>query len=83
MRLTCREVTDFLMDYVSGDLPLWTRAKFEFHLQICSNCRTYLQSYRDTIALGKAAFDDPETPAGAADVPEDLVKAILAARRTN
>jgi hypothetical protein len=39
----------------------------------------YLATYRATIALGKAACDDLDGPVGA-EVPADLVAAILSAR---
>lgn len=78
--MTCREFADFLMDYLSGELPPETRAQFNAHLELCINCRRYLTSYEETVKLGRRAFasDDAEVPP---EVPEDLVKAILAARR--
>ena len=79
--MTCRELTDFIGDYLSGGLTPSTKAEFEFHLGVCPNCRRYLGDYAATVSLGKKAFadDDAEVPA---DVPEDLVRAILAARRS-
>jgi hypothetical protein len=41
----------------------------------------YLTSYKDPVKLGKRAFADEEG-AVPADVPEALVKAILAARQS-
>ena len=79
--MTCREFADFMMDYLSGELPAERRAQFEQHLSLCDNCRKYLTSYEETVKLGKAAFDD-DKGAVAADVPEELVNAILAARRS-
>jgi anti-sigma factor RsiW len=77
--MTCHELTDFLLDYVSGELPDTTRAEFERHLGICPDCRRYLDGYRTTIAMSKAAFAAP--PAVDADeVPEELVAAILKAK---
>ena len=78
--MTCRELADFIADYISGELSAGTRAAFDDHLARCPNCRHYLSGYKATIALGRRAFedDDAEVPA---DVPEDLVKAILAARK--
>ena len=78
--MTCRELADFIADYLSGELSPDVRGTFERHLRVCPNCTTYLAAYRETVALGKRAFDD-DTAALPADVPEDLVKAILAARR--
>jgi len=36
--MKCRELADFLMDYVSGELPEESRTHFEFHLTKCRNC---------------------------------------------
>ena len=78
--MTCREFADFIMDYLSGELSSQSRAQFDHHLSLCTNCRKYLASYEETVKLGKRAFDD-DAAALPADVPEDLVKAILEARR--
>jgi anti-sigma factor RsiW len=77
--VTCREFTDFLMDYLSGDLPCAQRLRFEEHLGVCPDCVHYLQTYEATIRLGKMACSEPED-AVPADVPPDLVQGILAAR---
>ena len=76
--LSCREATDFLMAYVDGDLSGPVRREFDLHLGVCSHCRTYLQTYKQTVAMGKAACRCEEADA-AEQMPEDLVKAILAA----
>jgi anti-sigma factor RsiW len=77
--MTCREFIDFLMEYLSGELPARERAEFERHLAECPDCSAYLKSYEETIKLGKAVFADPDAlvPQG---VPEELVQAILASR---
>lgn len=80
--MTCRELADFIADYLSGELPPDTRGQFERHLNVCPNCVAYLSNYRDAIALGRRAFADDEA-AVPDDVPNDLVKAILASRRTH
>ena len=79
--MTCREFAEFIADYLAGELATETRAQFERHLKACRNCVAYLSNYRDTIALGRAAFvdDDASVPS---DVPDDLVQAILDSRRT-
>ena len=78
--MTCRAFADFMADYLTGDLDGEVRAAFEHHLRICVNCQRYLAQYRDTMALGRAAFDDPDA-ALPAEVPEDLIAAILSSRR--
>ena len=78
--MTCREVIDFLMEYLSGELGASERAEFEQHLADCPDCSAYLKSYEETIKLGKAVFADLDAPVPQ-DVPEELVQAILASRR--
>ena len=80
--MTCREVIDFLMEYLSGELSASERAEFEQHLAECPDCSAYLKSYEETIKLGKAVFADPEAQVPQ-DVPEELVQAILASRGRN
>jgi anti-sigma factor RsiW len=54
--ITCRELADFLNEYLDGALPPRRRAEFERHLEACPECVRYLQNYRETIRLGKQAF---------------------------
>jgi predicted anti-sigma-YlaC factor YlaD len=78
--MTCREFVEFLIDYQSGDLPSSERGLFDRHLGACSSCRAYLDSYLKTIEMGRLAWksdSDPLPP----EVPEELVRAILEARR--
>ena len=77
--MTCREFADFMMDYLSDELPSEMRAAFDYHLSLCANCQRYLTSYRETVNLGKRAFAD-DNAALPEQVPEELVKAILAGR---
>ena len=74
--LTCQEVIEFLFAYVEGELPAAERARFDQHLAVCPHCVDYVQGYRESIRLGKAAFAEVD------EVPEELVDAILAARRS-
>lgn len=78
--MTCRELADFIADYLSGELPDETRQQFEEHLRLCPNCERYLAIYREAVRLGRRAFEDDEA-AAPPDVPKELVRAILAARK--
>ena len=80
--MTCREFADFIADFLDGALPEPERLAFERHLGKCANCTRYLESYRASVALGKRAFADGDD-AGPIDVPQELVDAILRARRTS
>lgn len=78
--MNCRELIDFLADYLEEALPPEARERFEMHMSCCGPCADYLTTYRSTILLTRDAFcqgeaDGPPAP------PEDLIKAILAARR--
>ena len=78
--MTCREFADFIIDYMDGGLDADVEAPFERHLSRCPSCRAYLAQYRATVAAGKDAFADPDETLPA-DVPEELIQAILASRR--
>jgi predicted anti-sigma-YlaC factor YlaD len=73
--ITCRELAEFLDDYVAGALAAERRAVFEEHLVVCPDCRNFLGSYRRTIGMVKCAGE-----AVPRDVPAELVRAVLAAR---
>jgi anti-sigma factor RsiW len=77
--MTCRDVADFLADYVAGELRDDRVAVFEWHLSICPNCERYVAQYRATIELGRAAFADQDAIVPES-VPDELITAILAAR---
>ena len=77
--MTCREVNEYILDYRSGHLSPEECACFEAHQARCPDCVEYLRSYEETIRLGKGDFSPPDDPAPA-DVLDELVRAILAAR---
>ena len=74
MRVTCREVISFLLEYLEGTLSDAERKRFERHLAICDSCTAYLHTYEMTIRMEKFVLLE-ET-----DIPEDLVKAVVASR---
>lgn len=80
--MTCREFAEFIADFLDGELPPAERQQFERHLSRCVNCTRYLESYRQSTALGKRAFDDEDAEVPK-DVPEELVEAILLTRRSS
>ena len=80
--MPCRELASFLVDYLDGALPINTRQAFDEHLSLCPNCVRYLEQYRGAIAVGRAAVTQLEA-AVATEFPDDLRKAILAARQSS
>lgn len=77
--ITCREVLDFIMAYLDGDLTPAQHREFEHHLGICPSCVNYLDSYKATVKLGKAAMQSSDEPA-TGSMPDGLIRAIRAAR---
>src|SRR5438128_4830644 len=44
--MTCRELIEFLIDYLDGTLAPQERERFDAHLAVCPACVRYLDSYR-------------------------------------
>jgi anti-sigma factor RsiW len=80
--LNCREFIDFLFDYFAGDLPPATFALFHEHIGECPDCVAYLDSYEQTVKLVWGACRDFDE-AVPAEVPEDLIQAILIVRQSS
>lgn len=78
--VTCREFIDFLMDYLSGDLPDDQRQEFDRHLGECPSCVAYMKTYKQAVEIGRSVLAPTDDPVPE-DVPEDLLKAIFAARK--
>lgn len=76
----CRELIEFLDDYVADALAPSVRAAFEEHLARCPYCRDYLKTYRDSIQLAKFAVADRAEHVRET-IPEELVRAVVAARK--
>jgi len=79
--LTCKEFNDFMIDYLEGGLPVWQKFMCWMHVKMCRECAYFVQKYRRAIALGKDAFESPDCLLPDT-VPEDLVKAALAHRKS-
>jgi len=77
-RLTCREFIDFLASYLDGEIAPGERERFDQHLGVCPACVDYLASYRETIRLSAESASEDDL---LDDAPEDLIRAVLAARR--
>ena len=78
--MTCKALVEFLDQYLADELPPEVRRSFDEHLAKCENCARYLKSYRSTTELAARAAKHPaDVPPS--DVPEELVHAVLSARR--
>jgi anti-sigma factor RsiW len=78
--ITCQEFVEFLDDYLSRALPEASRLAFDAHLAACPSCVAYMKTYQATVRAGRAVLATQESSVPA-DVPENLVRAVLAACR--
>ena len=74
--MTCEELTDFLSRYIDDELAGRELGVFEEHLKACPPCGVYLDTFRETIRMGK----EVSCPEAQEAMPDTLVQAILAAR---
>jgi len=80
--LSCRDFVEVIMAFLDGELDAAQCALFDAHLAACPDCVHYLDSYKTTITLGKSICDPEDADAPVPDdVPEELVQAVIAARR--
>ena len=49
VELTCKQVTEFVTDYMHGALCTEDHVRFEQHLHACTWCMTYLEQIRRTV----------------------------------
>jgi predicted anti-sigma-YlaC factor YlaD len=75
--LTCEEVDGFLYNFHEGHLSYFENLKFKLHLSMCSECRDYVDKYKNTIRISQAGSIKANQ---AVKVPEDLMQAILKSR---
>lgn len=74
--INCRDCSDFLMAYLESELDKDIRARFEQHLDACSSCRCYVETYRQTVKLAQEACCPKANP-HLGKMPSELVNAIL------
>ena len=62
--LACGEVITFLFEYLEDEVADGRRSEFDRHLAICTSCRNYLATYRETLLLLRhsEAIDEAEIP---------------------
>ena len=73
--IDCEQFEDFMLAYIEDELPPSQLKVFNRHIQVCPDCRRYIADYRRTLeALKVSKVADDGT---LAEVPEDLIRAIL------
>ena len=76
--MNCRDIIEFLAEYLDGELSAHTSAEFERHLAICVSCTAYLATYRETIRASRYVSLRKDDLLD--DAPEELIEAILRSR---
>jgi anti-sigma factor RsiW len=67
-KITCKQVTSLILDYLSGELSRQQARTFELHLFICPDCVAFLNTYKKTVeATGILKY---------AEVPADLRRRV-------
>jgi anti-sigma factor RsiW len=51
---TCKDATNLLLEFLSGELNPETNSEFEKHLEICPDCVAFLNTYRKTVELTRS-----------------------------
>lgn len=78
--ITCQQFENFVYDYHEGLLPEKQLHRFEFHMHICPMCESALKTYVRTVKLTGQLFDEKDADVPA-EVPQELINAMLAARQ--
>lgn len=55
----CKEIGDFLMEFLDRKLPRGEALLFRMHLLMCSRCRHYMSRYTNSVEIAKNIMDDP------------------------
>jgi anti-sigma factor RsiW len=74
----CSRIVSLLSDYVDGRLPADVCRDLEQHLSGCSDCTTFVGTFRSTVTLLQSLNED--------DLPEELrlrLKAFLDERSSS
>jgi len=59
--LTCKQIAELATSYAEGQLGVADRLRFQLHLGLCANCRTWVRQLKATArALGR--LPAPELP---------------------
>ena len=65
--ISCKQMVDYCMDYLSGSLPAEERESFNGHLSYCPECVKFFETYKKTPEVSREALsvDMPDRVRGA------------------
>jgi predicted anti-sigma-YlaC factor YlaD len=58
-KVTCREFTEEVTNYLEGSLGILKWVRFQMHLGMCPGCRAYLKQMKQTIQTLEKLPDRP------------------------
>jgi anti-sigma factor RsiW len=64
-KLTCQELVELVTDYLDDALSRSDREAFEAHIAGCTNCRTYVAQFRQTVQLTGTLRESDVSPEAA------------------
>ena len=64
----CQQITDLILDYITGELHPDTAAEFEEHLGICPDCVAFLNTYKKTVQVTRSLRYE--------DIPPEMEKRV-------
>lgn len=54
--ISCSQLVDYCMDYLSGTLPREDRESFDGHLSYCPECVKFFETYKKTPEISREAL---------------------------
>lgn len=54
--LSCQEIVDYCLDFLSGTLPETERKLFSAHLRNCTECVRFFETYKKTPEISRDAL---------------------------
>ncbi len=64
----CQQITDLILDYLTGELHSDTAAEFEEHLRICPDCVAFMNTYKKTVEVTRSLRCE--------DIPTEMEKRV-------
>lgn len=80
--INCESFDTFIVDFLDDNLQKNQKLIFTKHLNECPACKKYLENYKKSVQLSQSVFLSKHQ-ADKQEIPEELVQAILAAKKQN
>jgi anti-sigma factor ChrR (cupin superfamily) len=78
--MTCRELTELLVEYYEGDLDPDVQEVMDRHREICPYCEGFLRTYKATILLTEEALRQPMPEAAKESLEAQIISALAESR---